>query len=482
MFVEVAELKVIIVHLDGFICINGRRTSNFLELLLALPNESISLHPFLLELISSVLPSVTITYVSENLAIDKVEALLRQHQIFTDSEKIICPSKIEEGKRYSVLPYLKKARDTARVKSSRCAVLFSDAEKAAVLMESGLGTIFVELEFNHNDLLLLGKNYPDFYFRRGSHLPIFFGGDDVGYFGEAVAYSSINPILNYTRSVFGSTKTPLRGGSATIACEDDPEIKIITGGRFFDKGMTFDQTNPRFRKHPLSIKLIHFKGEKGQVQAKLLARIAVSLIDEAEREQVADYLFSVPQRNVPGRPDRLRTLFDQIKVINGTRFNEDKLRNDGLVLTRSISKQKGLNKQQRRENVRGAYDVTIPIAGKNIIVVDDITTTQSTLVEIHNMLLEKGARSVKLIALAFHPIRPKPRADEPYLSCSLCGTYLEAVPKKDGGIFFSCVNWDKNKPEVKHKSVNYLDAVRLLNENTDLVLNAAVENLPSIEL
>ena len=60
---------------------------------------------------------------------------------------------------------------------------------------------------------------------------------------------------------------------------------------------------------------------------------------------------------------------------------------------------------QRKSNVLGAYEATDPelIAGKRILLIDDIITTGSTMDEASRTLLDAGAREVIGAALA-HPI------------------------------------------------------------------------------
>ena len=59
---------------------------------------------------------------------------------------------------------------------------------------------------------------------------------------------------------------------------------------------------------------------------------------------------------------------------------------------------------ERRVNIRGAFRVDRSVAGLNILVVDDVLPTGSTLSEIARMLRRSKARSVQAIALAVSPL------------------------------------------------------------------------------
>lgn len=63
---------------------------------------------------------------------------------------------------------------------------------------------------------------------------------------------------------------------------------------------------------------------------------------------------------------------------------------------RSTTQQKGLSRQERLVNLRGAFAVNAPelIAGKSVIVADDVCTTGSTLAEMTDILLKAGAKNV----------------------------------------------------------------------------------------
>jgi ComF family protein len=79
-----------------------------------------------------------------------------------------------------------------------------------------------------------------------------------------------------------------------------------------------------------------------------------------------------------------------------------------LRRVRYTKPQTGLKGDERRKNVRKAFSCTdhSPLKGKNVILVDDVTTTGNTLNECARALKRSGAKHVYGIALA----RTSPRA------------------------------------------------------------------------
>jgi ComF family protein len=73
-----------------------------------------------------------------------------------------------------------------------------------------------------------------------------------------------------------------------------------------------------------------------------------------------------------------------------------------LLRVRATSSQTGLSPRQRRLNVRGAFAVSAPlaVAGKDILLVDDILTTGATARAAAQALMRAGARAVWVAALA----------------------------------------------------------------------------------
>ncbi len=77
---------------------------------------------------------------------------------------------------------------------------------------------------------------------------------------------------------------------------------------------------------------------------------------------------------------------------------------DFLTLRRYIhtEPQVHLGKKERESNVRGAFDVKDPgkILNQNIILIDDVYTTGSTVKECSRILMKKGAASVAVLTIA----------------------------------------------------------------------------------
>jgi ComF family protein len=73
-----------------------------------------------------------------------------------------------------------------------------------------------------------------------------------------------------------------------------------------------------------------------------------------------------------------------------------------LMRHRSTESQSGLTPRQRRQNVRGAFSVSNPsaVAGRHVLVVDDIFTTGATVRAASRALLDAGAATVWVATLA----------------------------------------------------------------------------------
>ncbi len=76
-----------------------------------------------------------------------------------------------------------------------------------------------------------------------------------------------------------------------------------------------------------------------------------------------------------------------------------------LIRTRWTTPQVELDRNNRLHNLKGAFSVTNPaaIAGKRVLLVDDVVTTGSTLRECAGTLLKAGAADVFAVSVAHAP-------------------------------------------------------------------------------
>ena len=78
--------------------------------------------------------------------------------------------------------------------------------------------------------------------------------------------------------------------------------------------------------------------------------------------------------------------------------------NNALKRIRHTTPQTGLTKAQRKDNVKGAFIVNPryadSIKGKNILLIDDVLTTGSTIEQCSKILLKAGAMQVNVLTLA----------------------------------------------------------------------------------
>jgi ComF family protein len=88
-----------------------------------------------------------------------------------------------------------------------------------------------------------------------------------------------------------------------------------------------------------------------------------------------------------------------LKHLPGERFL---LRTDLLLRTRDTHSQIGLTSHQRRENLRGAFSVPSPIdvRGREVLLVDDVYTTGTTVTECARVLRRSGAAQVWVATVA----------------------------------------------------------------------------------
>ena len=138
------------------------------------------------------------------------------------------------------------------------------------------------------------------------------------------------------------------------------------------------------------------RAEAGIFMARLMTRAGAPLLREAD--------FIVP---VPLHPRRLwKRRFNQAAALAQliARPTPKKFRPDLLLRARATAQQVGLSARERQKNVKGAFVVPFEarakIAGKTIVLVDDVRTTGSTLRACTAALREAGASRIHVLCFA----------------------------------------------------------------------------------
>jgi ComF family protein len=153
--------------------------------------------------------------------------------------------------------------------------------------------------------------------------------------------------------------------------------------------------------------LIHLLKYDGvRPAAEVLGTTLAQAIGKFEAELPAEPLMLIP---VPLDRAKLRYRgFNQAELIARAAVKAssrgDRLRVSAGILARKreTASQIGLTSHQRRENLRGAFEVTQPhaIKGREILLVDDVLTTGATVSECARVLRRAGATRVWVATVA----------------------------------------------------------------------------------
>lgn len=151
---------------------------------------------------------------------------------------------------------------------------------------------------------------------------------------------------------------------------------------------------------------------KGKVESAVYAmkyqnrRIYGETFGKEMAEHFADYLWKrrisllVP---IPLHPRRMRKRgFNQAEIIAKILSENTGIRMDAKVLRRvkATRAQKELGEKGRKLNIRGAFKEQKCVEGENIVLIDDIYTTGSTLDEAAKVLKRAGAENVYFLTVS----------------------------------------------------------------------------------
>ena len=220
------------------------------------------------------------------------------------------------------------------------------------------------------------------------------------------ANSTMNLIKSFLNLIFPLEcricKKTLEAGNLTYICSECftkirfiEEPYCLKGRHHFKRIYSMGLYQGVLRE---AILLLKYQGVRGLIPplGKMLLEYCEKNIDFTS----FDLIFPVPLF----RSKKRKREFNQAEAfaqIIGKRYSLP-ISNENLLRIRDTRKMSGLNLEERRRNVKGAFAVREKkkIRNKRILLTDDICTTGATVDECSKVLLTAGAKEVTVLTLA----------------------------------------------------------------------------------
>ncbi|HJN62883.1 MAG TPA: hypothetical protein QGH03_01460 [Candidatus Paceibacterota bacterium] len=150
----------------------------------------------------------------------------------------------------------------------------------------------------------------------------------------------------------------------------------------------------------------------GQIKYKRngrLTKIFAEIVYSELLEEISDLslfenfnnpiLVPVPMSNIEKRErgyNQVELLVDEIVKISGGSLSSDF---NLLRKIKNTKRQTELKREERLENIKGVFEIGLGVEGKNIILIDDVMTTEATINEARE-ILEHGGAKVFVVVMA----------------------------------------------------------------------------------
>lgn len=211
---------------------------------------------------------------------------------------------------------------------------------------------------------------------------------------------------------------------------DDEEIPLYVLGRYYPNSHYLSQL------HPYSIAIrcnkIADKKYTGAFDS-IFSKLYSNAINNIKVSYGIDCVCSVPVK--PGKTQRFAKIIDEIsKSCNITNIEAN------FECMQDYPDQKTLSATEREENVKGVFRYTGKLNDNTVVLLDDISSTGSTIKECIRELKRCGAKKVVVILLAINQSWCKEywSSDYPMVICQTCGGKMTLTPNRNGNFFFSC--------------------------------------------
>lgn len=148
---------------------------------------------------------------------------------------------------------------------------------------------------------------------------------------------------------------------------------------------------------PLSTLIHHFKFSGQAELAPALARLLLLAVRRSGTWPMPQQLISVPlwQRR------HWRRGYNQSELLCRAlaKWLPCEFTPRTIVRIRPTATQHQLSARLRKQNLKNAFQLELPVLGRHMVIVDDVVTTGSTVAEISRLLLRNGAASVQVWCL-----------------------------------------------------------------------------------
>lgn len=177
-------------------------------------------------------------------------------------------------------------------------------------------------------------------------------------------------------------------------------------GRCIRKLPDYDYAHSVFRYEDDVIGLVHqLKFSEKITCARSIGEILLAAIeaDKNLKLEKPDCLLPVPLHSSRLRQRGFNQSIEIARVISKQRSIP--IEYDAVTRQRSTISQTGLNAQQRRKNIKGAFSLQANFNCKHVLIIDDVVTTGSTVNELTFLLKKKGVERVGVLSIARAPIK-----------------------------------------------------------------------------
>ena len=278
---------------------------------------------------------------------------------------------------------------------------------------------------------------------------------------DDLTIKQIVEVLNYDRkgycaeifATYESSKKTMSllfcNESITLADGSERVVDLYFGGRYYANKHMY------ILNDPLSHIVKQFKSRYVKV-VDLFFDLACRYIAQIENVDSFTYIPLKPADIKEGKFDR----FNNLKLIG---LKKENMQLDTFLRCIKDFSQKGNDLYVRREIVKGAFEVIKDVENKTIVIIDDVFSTGSTILEAVKILYEAGAKKVIAVLLSVNQLTES-SIKYKNLKCNICGSNMKLrMNKSSGQLFFGCENYQEHE-NGKSSTIDLLSGMDTLKE------------------